>query len=129
MQKFALEGCVKVPQLVPSLLIGVALLKGADAEVGVVHTDALLGEVADLPLGVPTIDSLGSQHLDASGDGPIRTLHPTWMTFSVRSLGADVMLRSRLHLINLTPLIGFVEHFRPPMTLLMELGQRDRLRV
>ena len=41
-QKFALECCIEVPQLVPSLLIGVALLEGADAEVGVVHTDALL---------------------------------------------------------------------------------------
>lgn len=73
MQKFALEGCVKVLQLVPSLLIGVALLKGADAEVGVVHTDALLGEVADLPLGVPTIRPRTCFPTTGNGSPSVRT--------------------------------------------------------
>lgn len=76
MQELALKGYVEVAQLVASLLIGIPWVKGADTEVRVVHADALLCEVANLPLGVLAVDSIRGQQLMTSWDWPIRSLHP-----------------------------------------------------
>jgi len=83
-QKFRLELGHEVGLFAPAFLIGVALVKGGNAEVRV-QADTALSEVPNLAFQVLTFMTLGpfGQTTGANRNRAIRTLHPAGMTCSV----------------------------------------------